>query len=133
MGMLKLPVPVTGFAPNFSPMPRIAPPPFGRAIVGIGLAPPAGTDSFECESVVCISPGHSAPPLPRAQPVRAINRSISPPDNSPSESLTILVVNRCPVRQGSMSSLADAGGWRAGSKVWAKPALEVAGWLQAGH
>jgi hypothetical protein len=27
-------VPVTGFAANFSPMPLIAPPPFGRATAG---------------------------------------------------------------------------------------------------
>src|SRR5437867_1444608 len=29
------PVPVTGLAPNFSPIPRIAPPPFGREMVGV--------------------------------------------------------------------------------------------------
>jgi hypothetical protein len=28
------PVPVTGFAPNFSPIPRIAPPPLGNEIAG---------------------------------------------------------------------------------------------------
>jgi hypothetical protein len=28
------PVPVTGFAPNFSPIPRMAPPPFGSEMVG---------------------------------------------------------------------------------------------------
>jgi len=28
------PVPVTGFAANFSPMPRMAPPPFGSEIAG---------------------------------------------------------------------------------------------------
>jgi hypothetical protein len=28
------PVPVTGLAPNFSPIPRIAPPPFGVDIAG---------------------------------------------------------------------------------------------------
>jgi hypothetical protein len=31
-------VPVTGLAANFSPMPRIAPPPFGREIVGAATA-----------------------------------------------------------------------------------------------
>ena len=36
IGTLSDPVPVTGFAANFSPMPRIAPPPFGREIEGIG-------------------------------------------------------------------------------------------------
>jgi hypothetical protein len=34
MGTLTDAVPVTGFAPNFSPIPRIAPPPFGRDIEG---------------------------------------------------------------------------------------------------
>src|SRR5262249_30368441 len=34
IGTLIDPVPVTGLAANFSPIPRIAPPPFGRLIVG---------------------------------------------------------------------------------------------------
>jgi hypothetical protein len=34
IGMLADAVPVTGFAPNFSPMPRIAPPPFGTDTEG---------------------------------------------------------------------------------------------------
>src|SRR6476469_4337199 len=34
IGILTDAVPVTGFAPNFSPIPRIAPPPFGRDIAG---------------------------------------------------------------------------------------------------
>ena len=34
MGTLMEPVPVTGLAANFSPMPRIAPPPFGSEIEG---------------------------------------------------------------------------------------------------
>lgn len=34
IGIVKFPVPVTGLAANFSPMPRIAPPPFGSAIAG---------------------------------------------------------------------------------------------------
>ena len=33
--MLKEPVPVIGLAANFSPMPRIAPPPLGTDIAGI--------------------------------------------------------------------------------------------------
>jgi hypothetical protein len=41
------PVPVTGLAANFSPIPRIAPPPLGSEIEGSGLAPltlsPVGT------------------------------------------------------------------------------------------
>jgi hypothetical protein len=34
IGTLSEPVPVTGFAANFSPIPRIAPPPFGSVIAG---------------------------------------------------------------------------------------------------
>lgn len=34
IGTLRDPVPVTGLAANFSPMPRIAPPPFGSDIEG---------------------------------------------------------------------------------------------------
>jgi hypothetical protein len=34
MGTLIEPVPVTGFAANFSPMPRMAPPPLGSSTVG---------------------------------------------------------------------------------------------------
>jgi hypothetical protein len=34
MGTLKVPVPVTGLVANFSPMPRIEPPPFGTEIEG---------------------------------------------------------------------------------------------------
>ena len=39
MGSVIDAVPVTGLAPNFSPMPWIAPPPFGNAIDGIRLGP----------------------------------------------------------------------------------------------
>ena len=34
MGTVIEPVPVTGLAANFSPMPRMAPPPLGRDMVG---------------------------------------------------------------------------------------------------
>src|SRR6266480_7027838 len=34
IGTVMEPVPVTGLAANFSPMPRIAPPPLGKEIVG---------------------------------------------------------------------------------------------------
>jgi len=34
MGIVMLPVPVTGVAVNFSPMPRIAPPPLGSEMAG---------------------------------------------------------------------------------------------------
>src|SRR5260370_4958066 len=37
IGTVSDPVPVTGLAANFSPMPRIAPPPFGREGDGTGL------------------------------------------------------------------------------------------------
>jgi hypothetical protein len=34
MGMLSEPVPVTGFAANYSPIPRMAPPPLGKDMAG---------------------------------------------------------------------------------------------------
>ncbi len=37
MGTEKAPVPVTGFIENFSPIPRIAPPPLGNEICGVGV------------------------------------------------------------------------------------------------
>src|SRR5947207_686549 len=40
MGTLIEPVPVNGLAANFSPMPRMAPPPFGRLIDGGAGAEP---------------------------------------------------------------------------------------------
>jgi hypothetical protein len=39
MGTVIDPVPVTGFAENFSPIPRIAPPPFGKERVGACTTP----------------------------------------------------------------------------------------------
>src|SRR5215204_5616206 len=41
IGTVREPVPVTGFAANFSPIPRMAPPPFGRDMAG-KLALPFG-------------------------------------------------------------------------------------------
>src|ERR1700674_5647653 len=38
-GTVSAPVPVTGFAANFSPIPRIAPPPLGSEIAGMLLPP----------------------------------------------------------------------------------------------
>src|SRR5205814_10360713 len=43
MGTLIDPVPVTGFAANFSPMPRIAPPLLGREIEGATTPPFCGS------------------------------------------------------------------------------------------
>lgn len=43
MGTESEPVPVTGFAENFSPIPCIAPPPFGRLICG-AVGPPPNED-----------------------------------------------------------------------------------------
>jgi hypothetical protein len=40
-------VPVTGFAPNFSPIPRIAAPPFGSEI--------AGAEKLDCSDVFLFS------------------------------------------------------------------------------
>jgi hypothetical protein len=39
MGTVSDPVPVTGLAPNFSPLPRMAPPPFGSWIEGARTCP----------------------------------------------------------------------------------------------
>src|ERR1044072_4628325 len=39
IGTVMEPVPVTGLAANFSPMPRMAPPPLGKLITGSGPAP----------------------------------------------------------------------------------------------
>src|ERR1043165_4896671 len=47
MGTLTDPVPVTGLAANFSPMPRIAPPPLGRDMDGTPgrlESPPVSSD-----------------------------------------------------------------------------------------
>ena len=49
MGTLKEPVPVTGLAENFSPIPLIAPPPFGSDIEG-GVELPPSEASFLIES-----------------------------------------------------------------------------------
>jgi hypothetical protein len=46
MGTVIVPDPVTGFVANFSPMPRIAPPPLGREIEGAANAErPPSVDS----------------------------------------------------------------------------------------
>ena len=45
MGTVIDPVPVTGLAANFSPMPRMAPPPLGRIIAG-GEEVPFGGSPF---------------------------------------------------------------------------------------
>jgi len=41
IGTVSEPLPVTGLAPNFSPMPRMAPPPFGSVTFGATI-PKAG-------------------------------------------------------------------------------------------
>src|SRR5215217_5266579 len=46
IGSVNVPVPVAAFAENFSPMPRIAPPPFGSAIAG-GVAVAVLADASE--------------------------------------------------------------------------------------
>ena len=47
MGSDKDPEPVTGLTANFSPMPRIAPPPFGKAIAGGVAMEEVDAPSFE--------------------------------------------------------------------------------------
>ena len=49
MGTLSDPVPTTGLAANFSPIPRIAPPPLGRLREGGGVA--FGDDSSGCDEL----------------------------------------------------------------------------------
>src|SRR5438477_9178805 len=61
MGTVMEPVPVTGLAANFSPMPRIAPPPFGREMEGtlIWLLPDLFFSSWFELPVVLASTGCS--------------------------------------------------------------------------
>src|SRR6185436_13951106 len=72
IGTVIEPVPVTGLAANFSPMPRIAPPPLGREILGAAN----GVPSFGC---VLVSPfcllGSSMDP-----PLQKISLAISDPE-----------------------------------------------------
>jgi len=46
MGTVNAPVPVTGLAANFSPMPRMAPPPLGKLICGGVKEDGSGEDAF---------------------------------------------------------------------------------------
>src|SRR5437588_7148875 len=56
------PVPVTGLAANFSPMPRMAPPPLGRDIEGGEPgAFPVGAFVSLSESCVCAREGNGVP------------------------------------------------------------------------
>ncbi len=50
MGTVIEPVPVTRFAVNFSPIPRIVPPPFGRFIVGLSRKNPSCAEVVEMPS-----------------------------------------------------------------------------------
>jgi hypothetical protein len=63
MGTLIDPVPVTGFAANFSPMPRIAPPPLGREMEGVATpkfcGPPLDFASDFCSVIINIARGLS--------------------------------------------------------------------------
>src|SRR5438477_11463497 len=59
MGTIMEPVPVTGLAANFSPMPRIAPPPLGRDIEGGELSAfPVEAFGSLSESCVCAREGN---------------------------------------------------------------------------
>src|SRR4051812_36618242 len=53
MGIDIEPVPLTGLAANFSPMPRMAPPPLGKTIAGaeIGKAPCPGPDRADPDRI----------------------------------------------------------------------------------
>src|SRR5207248_2855965 len=62
IGTVMEPVPVTGLAANFSPMPRIAPPPLGRDIEGGELSAfPMGAFVSLSESCVCMLEGNGVP------------------------------------------------------------------------
>src|SRR5215207_9693576 len=50
IGTLMEPVPVTGLAANFSPMPRIAPPPLGKEIEGAEKLDCSGGLLFSCRA-----------------------------------------------------------------------------------
>src|SRR5437773_10489692 len=58
IGTVIEPVPVTGFAANFSPIPRIAPPPLGSEIAGM-LLPPELLRSVPVEPTRALDAGSS--------------------------------------------------------------------------
>ena len=62
IGTVIEPVPVTGFAANFSPMPRIAPPPLGREILGAANGVPSFGDCV-LVSPFCLLGSSMNPPL----------------------------------------------------------------------
>ena len=66
MGTVIEPVPVTGLAANFSPMPRIAPPPFGRVIDG-AVTPNFSAVGHTALITALVGPRfcRSPPPLPK--------------------------------------------------------------------
>ena len=69
IGTVVEPVPVTGLAPNFSPMPRIAPPPFGRDMEDPGARPSSGVRETSAGGPTMSTPAARLPrPRPRAQP-----------------------------------------------------------------
>ena len=49
-----VPVPVTGLVPNFSPMPRMAPPPFGSETWGADTANDCPPAESSCEVAVAV-------------------------------------------------------------------------------
>src|SRR5215211_1898003 len=63
-GTLSDPVPVAGLTPNFSPMPRIAPPPLGKETLGSGVALLASVVEVSLE----VEPLGSPRPSPAAGP-----------------------------------------------------------------
>jgi hypothetical protein len=63
IGTVIEPVPVTGFEPNFSPSPRIAPPPLGRDIEGTRLGADAATLRRRRRHSVAIRPTFTCCPV----------------------------------------------------------------------
>src|SRR4051812_41115530 len=75
MGTVTAPVPVAGLAANFSPMPRIAPPPLGSATAG-GVA--------RCGAAVCPGEGTSAMTDHSSERIdRPVGRAVRPSTRRP--------------------------------------------------
>src|SRR6266568_507651 len=90
MGIVSDPVPVAGFVENFSPMPRIAPPPFGSDSVGksagvLGAAPPSEGAEREDPAAAPGAPCHRGV-APRAPAARSsVGTFVRPVSDAPEQ------------------------------------------------
>jgi hypothetical protein len=80
MGTDNEPVPVTGFAANFSPIPRIAPPPVGKLRAGSGVEDPAdswarGGLSVRAPDIAPVADGLASPGCMKTPNCRMRQRS----------------------------------------------------------